>query len=784
MLFSKRFRAAATAYSTFFDEVPAPYMRRVFTPEKPVASAVLTICGLGFYRVFVNGCEKTKGRLAPYITNPDNVLYYDSYDVTDCLTSEENVLGFLLGNGMQNCPGGEIWDFEKAVWRSAPKVAFALELTYTDGSCAVIEADEAVVTAPSPILWDDLRGGERYDARLEIPGWDLPGFDDAAWVPSIPAETPRGECRLCTAEPITVRETLSPRKIRRGKLAKLPYIRPNLPVLPLEGVEAEREGWIYDFGVNDAGLCRLHINGREGQKLVLQFCEEVCPDGSGDLDLSGMSFLPLKFDHRVVYTCRAGEQTYIPSFTYFGFRYVLVMGLDDGQAAPDLLTYEVMSSGFDEIGGFACSDDILNRIEAAAKRSDRANFYYFPTDCPHREKNGWTADAALSVEQVLSRFRADASYREWLRCIVLEQRADGAIPGIIPTGGWGYDWGSGPAWDSILIWLPYYLYQYRGDTESVRLSASAMLRYLHFLTTKRDKDGLLAFGLGDWCHTGRFNDPLSPLIFTDSVISMDLCHKAEVLFRAVGMGFEADYAHALYTDLRRCVRRKLIDPDTHLARGSCQASQAMALFYGVYEPGERQTAFDALVGMIEDNKRLMDVGVLGARALFHVLSSFGRSDLAFDMIRTERFPSFAYWFTELDATTLFEDFYPKGQGIHSHNHHFWGDVISWFSRELGGIKVNPYLDDPNEVEVSPHFVPQLDHASAYTELVCGRISVSWRREGSHVLLTVDAPAGASGLIRAKDGWRFADGHADRPLTSGSFRLIPRGMENSSTMKAK
>ncbi len=776
MLFSTRFRAAGTDYSTFFREVSAPYLRRVFTVEKSVASASLTVCGLGFCRIFVNGNEKTKGALAPYITNPDKVLYYDTCDVTGCLTEGRNVLGFLLGNGMQNCPGGEIWDFEKAVWRSAPKVAFALELTYADGTKAVIEADERLVCAPSPILWDDLRGGERYDARLEIPGWSLPGFDDSAWAPSVPAETPRGECRLCTADPITVRTVLKPVTIRRGKLGKLPHIRENLPVLPLEGVEADTEGWIYDFGVNDAGLCRLHIDGHAGQKLVLQFCEEVMPDGSGDLDLSGMSFLPLKFDHRVVYTCREGEQTYIPSFTYFGFRYVLVMGLEDGQTAPDLLTYEVMSSGFDEIGGFSCSDDVINRIEDAAKRSDRANFYYFPTDCPHREKNGWTADAALSVEQVLSRFRADASYREWLRCIVMEQRTDGALPGIIPTGGWGYQWGNGPAWDSILIWLPYFLYQYRGDTESIRLSASAMLRYLHYLTTRRDGNGLLAIGLGDWCHTGR-PSPLSPLIFTDSVISMDLCRKAEVLFRAVGMGFEADYAHALFSDLRRCVRARLIDPDTLIACGNCQTSQAMALFYGVYEPGERRAAFDELVRMIGDNKGLMDVGVLGARALFHVLSAFGRSDLAFDMIRTERYPSFAYWFTELDATSLFEDFIPKGRGINSRNHHFWGDVISWFSRELGGIKVNPYLTDPNEVEVSPRLIPQLDHAGAYTALNCGRLSVSWQRDGGSVLLTVDVPAGAHGLIRAVDGWRFEDGFTERALASGTYRMIPRGTDD-------
>ena len=180
-MFSTTFICATRAYSTLKERVPAPYLRRGFELRAPVASARLTICGLGFYELFVNGARLTKGFLAPYISNPDDILYYDAYDLTDKLTQGENALGLLLGNGMLNCPGGQIWDFEQARFRSAPKAALTLEIMLENGEEMRIEGDSQFRCAPSPIVYDDLRAGEWYDARREIPGWCLPGFDDSAW---------------------------------------------------------------------------------------------------------------------------------------------------------------------------------------------------------------------------------------------------------------------------------------------------------------------------------------------------------------------------------------------------------------------------------------------------------------------------------------------------------------------------------------------------------------------------------------------------------------------------
>jgi len=768
-MFSTKFIAASKEYSTFTEMVPAPYFRRSFTVEKDVSAASLTICGLGFYELFLNGERITKGYLAPYISAPDDILYYDAYDITAKLKVGKNTIGVLLGNGMLNCPGGQIWDFETARWRSAPKLALSFEGSYADGTDFSFEADDRFRCAPSPIYYDDLRAGEFYDARNEISGWNLPEFDDSGWTPAIPAETPRGECRITEAEPIIIREWLAPTEIRRASIGKLPRKHKKMPIIDPVGEEAVTEGWLYDFGVNAAGLCRLKIRGEAGQKIILQFCEAL--DEDGNLDLRGMNFLPNALNHRDIYICRGGEEeSWMPSFTYHGFRYCLVIGLKEEQATADLLRYAVMHSDLRSVGDFSCSDETLNKLQAATRVADLANFYYFPTDCPHREKNGWTADAALSTEQMLLNFTPENSYREWLHNIRKAQREDGALPGIIPTSGWGFAWGNGPAWDCIAVYLPYFVWRYRGDDTLIRENAVMLMRYIHYITTRRDEDGLIHIGLGDWCQSAHSGLPVAPLQVTDTIMCMDICHKAAVCFAAVGMEAQRAFAETVYNEFRTAARRHLIDYGTMTVLGNCQSSQAMAIFYNVFEESEKAAAFEVLIDLIEENDGLMDVGVLGGRVIFRVLSLFGRTDLAHKMITDGRYPSYAQWIRE-GATALYEKFSPTGSAPASLNHHFWGDISAWMIEHLAGITVNPNDTAPNDIRIQPRIIDALDNASAYHDVPAGRIESGWRRDGEDVLLTVTIPAGCRGDIRLERAWKFEDGNGVKPAKSGTYRLI-------------
>lgn len=207
MEFPKSFIRASEAYNTFEHHVPAPYLRRAFQVDHE-AKANVIITALGFYELYLNGERITKGRLAPYISNPDDLVYYDTYEVT--LRAGKNVLGVWLGNGFTNNPGGHIWDFDTAAFRAAPQMALCLTYTDKSGEAHCIESDETWRTESSPLLFDDYRFGEIYDGRLEIPGWNTIGFDDSAWKFAERAPQPRGEKRLCTAEPIDIVNELKP----------------------------------------------------------------------------------------------------------------------------------------------------------------------------------------------------------------------------------------------------------------------------------------------------------------------------------------------------------------------------------------------------------------------------------------------------------------------------------------------------------------------------------------------------------------------------------------------
>ena len=717
----KRFICASLTCCDFAHRVAAPYLRRAFDLKFTPKAADLKICGLGFYRLWINGREITKGCFAPYISNPDDRMYFDTYDLTPCLQPGENVLGVLLGNGFQNDFGGAVWNFDKAPWRSAPKLAIEFCAVGSEETLS-FHADGHFLTHPSPILFDEYRLGEIYDARQELPGWNLPGFDTTGWVPALPADAPKGALCECRAEPIRRYETLSP-----------------VSVTPCDG------GFLYDFGRNTAGICRLHLtDAAPGQTVVIKFCERL---RDGKFDQSNLYNQPVeKYPFyftdfsRVEYHARGGDELYEPSFAWFGYRYAFVLGVRPDQATAGLLSFPVLSSDLRRVGHFSCSDETVNRIFDMIVNSDRSNFYYFPTDCPHREKNGWTGDASLSAPQMSLLLDTTESYLEWLRCVVAAQRADGALPGIVPTSGWGFAWGNGPAWDSVLFNLPYTVWRLRGDTRAIAVTADAMLRYLAYIRTRRSADGTVAIGLGDWVPVGKKpNRYDTPLVLTDSIMVTDMANKASVMLALIGRKKDAAIAAALRDEMLASIRGVLLDKTAGRLANGTQTAQAMGLYYGIFLPEERRKAFGLLMTRIRENNGRFDCGFLGLHVLFHVLSEFGEGETAYRMITGKEFPSYRN-LLDRGETAMVEAFQPEGgPECGSHNHHFLGDAVRWFFRSLAGLEIV----NCRRIRVSPLFVRELDSAEASYELPGGTASVAWRRCGSRILLTVTHPADVS-----------------------------------------
>jgi len=778
------FFAATREYATWDQWVNAPMLRRCFRVDG-AASASLAITTPGFYELFVNGARITKGRFSPGITNPDHMLTVDRYDLLPHLRDGENVIGILLGNGIANCIGWQTWRGDKAPWRAAPSVALEAEIVDAAGNSSFTAGD--FVTAPSAIVFDDMRAGEWYDARKAQDGWLLPGFDDTGWNPPISVKPPRGILRDADIDPIIPQGELAPISVHRGGIGIQPKPDAELPDIPYAPDETG-EGNIYDFGVNITGVVRITVkNARPGQKIVLQYGEILGenPEGGADttvrtpdsgLDLRGFHSEPLRYNHRDVYICRGDEtETWEPTFTIHGFQYVLVIGAEAEQIS---LTAIVLQNAFRKRAQFRCSDETANRIFEAAMLSDLGNFCHYPTDCPHREKNFWTGDAMISAEQFLQLLSCERNLTDWLRSFAPAMRADGSLPGIIPSADWGYGWGAG--WDGALIEIPYQIWKYRGDLTAARENAAIILRQIRYLTGGRDKKGLVRVGHGcDWVQAARGHHakPTTSHVFSNTVLTMDLCRKASALFDAMGMTDEAAYCGRLADELRASARRYLLNLDTMSAIDRVQTAQAMAIHYGLFEPAENRQAFDVLLELIENNGGSFDCGIYGLRVIFHALSRFGRSDLAFRMITKKDFPSYGYPIAH-GATTLWELMSPIERVQSSCNHHFFGDVASWFIQRLAGIRLNPFGEDVSEVHIAPCFVDALDYAEAALEAPAGIIRSAWRRDGEDILLDVTIPTGMSAELRLEAGWQTDEGYTSLPLFGHRLiRIFPASKPN-------
>ncbi len=734
MILSEKFICATERFSSFYEFVPAPYFRKSFNLNNDINMLEITICGLGFYRLWINGKEITKGIIAPYVSNPDDIKYYDNYVITDLVKKGENVIGIMLGNGMLNNPGGEIWDFEKAEFRRSPCVAFAAEGEYVNGDRIFFESDESVLCADSPLYFDDYRCGERYDATKEIKGWNEPSFNCSDWKNAKFCIAPKGKARISEAEPVKpTGEILSPVSIKKGLLSDVYNIHNKMSYIEPAEKPYMNEGYIYDFGVNKAGVPLLNIKGEKGQRIELQFGEYL--DDDGRLTYRNINFFPDGYSQRDVFICSGENDRFMPCFTYHGARYCIVMGIKDEQATNDLLSFVVCNSELSDTASFNCSDETANRLYNMCKISDLANFFYFPTDCPHREKNGWTGDIALSCEHMLMMYSSEKSFAEWMVNVRASQLCDGQLCAIIPTTGWGF--GTGPSWDAFVAYVPYYTYIYKMDKKILEDNADCIFKYILWAEKTRNEKGLVKHGLGDWCPVGGNDNVKASREFTSNVNFLDVLKKSEFIFDVIGRKNEKNYVEKLYSEIRMSVRNEFIDSENCIADTRCQTSQAWAIYFNIFDENEKKAAFSNLLDIIHENDDFLDFGILGARVMFHLLSEYGEADLAYKMITRKEWPSYGH-FIEQGLTSLPESFFYDFEECDSLNHHFFGDISNWFISEVVGIRYNSDGKSFDKVTVKPCFVKELDFAEASLDTPRGKVSVRWERADGDIIIKVNA----------------------------------------------
>jgi len=697
---------------------PAPFFRKVFTLPQTGRDASLRICGLGYYELYLNGRKVGDHVLDPVVTHYDRRALYVTYDVSAYLVDGANTVGVVLGNGWYNCHTPEVWHFDKAPWRANPKFLLQMDL---DGEC-VLASDKSWKCASGPIVFDGLRNGETYDARLELTGWLEPGYDDSRWSGTAAVAPPGGVIEEQTMPPCKVMETLP--SVRQWEVTA---------------------GTVYDVGQNMAGWARISIRGEAGTTLTLRYSDRL--DDENNVDQS-------KISHHVLvepghfqtdrYTLKGeGLETWEPRFTYHGFQYVQVE--IEGTATVEKVEGRVVYTAFDKIGTFECSDENVNRLERCTEWAYVGNFVAIPTDCPHREKNGWTGDAQLAAETGLFNYDAASSYAQWIDSVVDTQRPSGQLPGIVPSVGWGYNWGSGPAWDSVLLLVPWYVYLYTGDDSVIRKHYEAMKRYVDYCTVMADGN-IVKFGLGDWGHAGRRDHPerLADSALTDTgYYYIDAVLLAEFA-KMTGRTEDHRTYSELAADIKQAFNQRFYRGDGIYANG-VQTAMACALYQGLVEEPEKEAVVKALVRAVEeDGDGLPDFGILGAKYIPRVLADNGHVELAYKVL-TGSDSLWMHWLKQ-DATTLWESW----SAVSSHNHIMFGDISAWFYQYLAGITPDPASPGFKTLRIQPRPVAALDWVRARYRIPNGELGVHWRRIDGAFRLDVQIPASTTATVVLPD----------------------------------
>ncbi|MCR5547583.1 MAG: family 78 glycoside hydrolase catalytic domain [Bacteroidales bacterium] len=705
------------------DFAPAPMLRRVFRTDGPIAQARLYVSAAAYYKMAVNGAWINPVSLMPDYTDYSKRNQYQVYDVTDMLVSGDNSLAAVLGNGFYNeIEPVATWDFEKAHWRGRARMIAELHITYRDDRRETVCTDSLWKTSTGPSLSNNIYSGEIYDARLEQPGWEKASFDDSAWTEAVVVDAP------------------SPRLVAQN----------NAPAQLCEefaAVDMKKFSdslYVFSFPKNISGVSRLSLSGaRPGTKIKLRHGELKNADGSLQMGNIAIYFYA-KPDFEIqtdIYYAKGGEESFTPSFTYHGFQYVEVSADAPIQLDRESLKALFIHTDLEEAGSFECSNELVNWINGAGKLSYLGNLVSIPTDCPQREKNGWTADANLAFDLGMLNYDGLTFYEKWTADMSDSPREDGNLPGIVPTAGWGYDDWIGPVWASAFAMIPDALMRYTGETRAIETVFDACDGYLDYLAGRLDPDGTVTYGIGDWV----FYDTPTPTDFSTTLFYYWQNHLmarfARILGRDAGKYQEkADF-------LRKLVNEKHFDEQTCLYGNGSQAGQGMALMFDIVPEEYKDRVAANLNRSIVENGYHLDFGSVGSKFVPRVLADYGYAETVYRMMLKEDVPAWGAWRAQ-GLTTLAETWALDLVRFRdaSANHVFLGDICAWMVRYLAGIRFEMDADGGCSLSFAPCTVEGLDWAKASYHSVRGLIGSKWERTDRGIELSIVVPANTKATV--------------------------------------
>lgn len=711
-------------FNCFVPVLPAPYLRKEFDFDGAAEELTLRICGLGYFLLYINGQRVGERELAPTFTAYDKRSRYLVYDIKPYLQKGRNAIGVVLGTGWYEAWTHGHWHYDRASWRDYPK----LLLEICSGEQVIVKSDPTWrISIDGPLVKDGLMTGETYDARKEFGNWTQPGFDDSAWRNAVIVPGPGGDLTEETFPGVQVVERIRAQKISSG---------------------------VWDAGKILAGWAAIRVSGEAGAQVKLTFSDRLQPDGKLFMDHNRMYCEEPDFqtDTYILKGDPAGESWH-PSFVWHGFRYV---GVEiSGKARLLDVTAEIVSSAARRIGHFACSNEMLNRIYDCTVNSYVANFPGYPTDCPHREKLGWTGDAHCAAGAGLSMFDMADIYAGWLQSIADSQRPSGALPGIVPTTGWGFNWGNGAFFDYVLPGIVQTVYQFSGDLEIVRKFYPNMKRLISYYQTIAEDD-IISCGLGDWSHFDLHQRADDRLVLTAYYYG----HIRAAWQAAELLELEVDAAQwrSLAKSVASAFEKNFYRGEGVYGKGEPSA-QALAIEFGLCPEERIPLAAAKLDAALREHDYQAYFGIAGGKYILEVLSRCGYGESAYKVATQEQVPGWAAWIND-GATALRESW----DSQKSHCHIMFGSIVYWMMHSLVGLAPEPDRPGFRFIRIAPVIPEDLQWAEASIQTPLGLASVAWRKgEAGAITFDITLPEGSSGEL-------VLPGMAAMPLSSGVHQV--------------
>lgn len=695
-----------------------PLFRKTFVIEdKLIRYAVANICGLGHFELSLNGNKVGDQVLDPGWTDYKDTCLYVPFDVTEMLQPGDNAFGVMLGNGLYNVIGGRYVKFTGTF--GPPKMILQLHVFYEDGTEQIVPSDDTWTVHDGPIVFSCAYGGEDYDARQEIFGWDAPGFKADDWNTAQVTKGPGGVLRAQEAPPIKVMDTL--------KIASIERTAPGC-------YEA-------DMGLNLSARPVLTVKGKSGDSVTMRVGELRGKPWEG---------------HSYTYTLRGDdEETYTPYFTYFGFQYITVEGADRPEEAdgtrPVLvdLASEFVTSSAADVGAFECSNPLLNDIDAMIERSVRSNLQSVLTDCPHREKLGWLEVAHLMGPSILYHYDVYGLYKKICRDTTESQLENGMVPDIAPEyTRFSAGFFESAEWGSAAVQLPWLLYRWYGDKNILEQQYSTMAQYTAYLASTRNDQGLAKAGLGDWYdwtpekgHNGY--SQLTPGELTATAMLYDNARIMARTARLLGMDGDADRFQSLAEKVREDFIAAYYDASNHSVATGSQAALAVGLYFGLIPDDAREAVLATLLQKLETDAYKPSTGEVTFRYLIMALAQAGRSDIVYRIINRTDCPGYGWMLREFGLQTMSECWDKPGSSL---NHCMFGHAQEWFQAYVLGIRQEEGSLGFETLHIAPEPVGDLKEATGYYDSPRGRIAVAWKKTGNEFSLDLTVPGNTSATV--------------------------------------